>query len=148
MENLVSGIEAWQIWVIVGIILCIIEIFTPGFYLMALGTGCFVAAGGSLFLGLNWQIVLFVAGSILFFFGSRKLLLPRMAAPKEKFGMESLVGKRGFTIGEVTADSGYVKVGGEKWPARTEENITIPDSIAVEVVDFQGNRLLVRSREK
>jgi len=146
MESLFSGIEAWQIWVIVGIMLCIIEIFTPGFFLMALGAGCFVAAGGSLFSGLNWQILFFVAGSVIFFFVSRKILLPRESESKEKFGMERLVGRSGSAIGAITSDSGYVKVGGEKWPARTEENITIPDSTTVEVFDFHGNRLIVREK--
>jgi membrane protein implicated in regulation of membrane protease activity len=144
MESLFSGIEAWQIWVIVGIILCIVEIFTPGFFLMALGAGCFVAAVGSLYSSLNWQIVFFVAGSIIFFFGSRKLFLPRKSESKDKFGMERLLGKSGSAIGEITSDSGYVKVGGEKWPARTEEDMTIPDSTTVEIFHFDGNRLIVR----
>jgi membrane protein implicated in regulation of membrane protease activity len=146
MESLFSGIEAWQIWVIVGIILCIFEIFTPGFFLMALGAGCFVAAGGSFFSGLNWQIVFFLTGSIIFFFVSRKIFLPRQSESKDKFGMESLVGKSGSAIGAITSDSGYVKVGGEKWPARTEENRTIPDATTVEICDFSGNRLIVRER--
>ena len=97
-------------------------------------------------MSLNWQIVFFVAGSIIFFFASRRLLLPRKEESKEKFGMERLVGKSGSAIGAITSDSGYVKVGGEKWPARTEEDITIPDSTTVEVFDFQGNRLIVRER--
>jgi len=147
MANLFSGIEAWQIWVIAGIVLCIIEIFTPGFFIMALGAGCFVAAVGSLFSGLNWQIVFFMAGSTVFFFVSRKLLVPRKPEPKDKFGMERLVGKSGSAIGAITPDSGYVKVGGEKWPARSEENMTIPDATTVEVFDFHGNKLMVRKRE-
>ena len=146
MESLFSGIEAWQIWVIAGIILCIIEIFTPGFFLMALGAGCFVAAGGSLFSGLNWQIVFFLAGSVVFFFVARKLFVPGKREPKDKFGMERLVGKSGSAIGAITSDSGYVKVGGEKWPARTEEHTTIPDATTVEVFDFHGNRLMVREK--
>ncbi len=146
MDILPLAIKAWQIWAIAGIVLCILEIFTPGFFVMALGVGCFVAAIGSLIFGLNGQILFFIFGSIVFFFVSRKLIFPKKFEAKEKFGMERLVGRSGSALGAITSDSGYVKVGGEKWPARTEENITIPDSTTVEVFDFHGNRLIVRER--
>jgi membrane protein implicated in regulation of membrane protease activity len=146
MESLLSGVEAWQVWAIAGVVLCILEIFTPGFFLMALGAGCFIAALGSLMVGLNGQIVFFLVGSVIFFFASRKLFLPMKSEHEDKFGMERLLGKTGYAIGEVTSDSGYIRVGGEKWPARTEENIILPDSTTVEVYAFRGNKLKVRAK--
>ncbi len=148
MSHLLAEIDAWHLWVIAGIIFCMLEIFTPGFFLMAIGAGCFLAALGSLMMGLNWQIVLFILGAIAFFFASRRIMSPNESEPDQKFGMERLVGKMGITMGPVSYNAGYVKIAGEKWPARSEDKTVIPEATAVEIYAFSGNKLNVRVRKE
>ena len=136
--------SAWQVWAILGVILCILEIFTAGFYLMAIGIGCFLAALVALVFGINSQIIVFVIGSIAAFFLSKKVIYSKKAA--EKFGTEHLVGQTGQAVGEITVDQGHVKVGGEMWPARVDGDEVIADTTHVEIYAFEGNRLKVRKK--
>ena len=111
---------------------------------MAIGIGCFLAALSSLIFGFNGQIILFIIGSIAAFFLSKKVINSKKTS--DTFGMEHLVGQTGQSVGEITADKGHVKIGGEMWPARVGGNDVIADATHVDVYAFEGNRLKVRKK--
>lgn len=144
MNSVISTLLVWQLWAMVGVVLCAVEMFTvtPGFYLLTIGIGCFIASAVSLVGGLSLQIVFLIIGSVGSFFLFRRLL--NFTESKDKFGVDGLIGQRGNLI-EVTAfDKGYVKVGGESWPARSIDGATIQADTQVEVVAIDGNKLKVK----
>ena len=57
--------------------------------------------------------------------------------------VERLIGRRGVAI-EPLAPSGYVRIGGELWRARTNDATPIAPHLAVEVVGAEGLVLSVR----
>lgn len=60
--------------------------------------------------------------------------------------VERLIGRRGVAI-EPLAPSGYVRIGGELWRARTNDATPIAPHLAVEVVGAEGLVLSVRHAE-
>jgi membrane protein implicated in regulation of membrane protease activity len=63
---------------------------------------------------------------------------------KVKVGHEALVGKRAMVLQDVTVDSGRVKIEGDVWTARVEnEGVVLPAGQRVEVVTFRGANAIV-----
>ena len=59
----------WQLWVIVGIVLLILEIFTPGFVVACLGIAFLIVAVPAFFgWDIKWQIVVFCIANLGIFF--------------------------------------------------------------------------------
>ena len=68
--------ELWQLWCLIGIVFCIIEIFTPTMFFLNLGLACFVA-GLVGFLGVNFtvQVLVFAVFAALFLIFLRPVIL-------------------------------------------------------------------------
>jgi membrane protein implicated in regulation of membrane protease activity len=64
----------------------------------------------------------------------------------EAFGTAGLIGKEGVTEEEVTEESGYVKIGGERWPARPADGKPIAVGVRIIVKTMEGNRLYVSTQ--
>jgi membrane protein implicated in regulation of membrane protease activity len=143
MEKIGGILTAWQIWVIVGIVLCTLEIFAPGFFLMSLGVGCFIAGVSALVFGIKGQITFFIIGSIVSFFLARKLIYYNKEDDQEpQFGAKSMVGREGYVEEKVTDREGYVKIGGEVWPARSAGGEIEPGA-KVKIERLEGNKFYV-----
>lgn len=120
--------EVWQIWVIAALILIIIEIFTSGFAIACLSVGCLAAAVSSAFeMTFEWQIGLFALGSFLAFIFIRPLVLKLMDKKTNKkqvsTNMDNLVGRKAVVTEKIESDGfGRVKIDGDDWKARMEDN--------------------------
>jgi membrane protein implicated in regulation of membrane protease activity len=142
---------AWILWVVLGVILVVAEIFTMGFFLLWFGVGAFAAAlvgiaGGGLLL----QFLAFAGVSIALTAMSRTILSKYFAqdeGSRHKSGAESLPGQ----IGTVTISSkgslneGAVKAYGSTWtafPAEGEDLLV--EGEKVEVVEVRGSSIYVR----
>ena len=140
---------SWYYWLILGILLIIIEIFTPGFVLASFGIGCLLAALGS-FLGFNIyiQITLFCFGTLFVFFTIRPLYKKHILPEKdqEPTNVDALKGQQARVIEKIDPDqdSGRVKIGGEDWRAVTENGSTIESGEKVEVLRIEGVKAIVR----
>lgn len=138
----------WHWWAGAAIILFILEIFVPGFFLVCLGIGC---VGGSIAAGLGLdvgpQLFAFSAFALIAFFTIRPVLMKRMwNGPDVKTNMDALVGQRG----RVTQDFdpglrlGRVSAAGDDWRAECVSDRILRVGDLVEVVRVESNTLIVK----
>ena len=136
----------WLIWLSAGIILAILEVFTPGFVIVGIGVSMAITAIPSA-LGLPfWVQLLFFGIMVLaFFLLVRPLVMKIPLSGSKKTGTEALIGKEGIVIEPILIpDVGRVKVKGELWKADSNENIE-KDTLIV-VTDVKGVTLKVRRK--
>lgn len=143
---------AWVLWVVLGVVLVIAEVFTTGFVLLWFGVGALAAAlAGLLGLGYPLQFLVFFAVSIGLTAASRTVLaslFSRTDEPAElKSGAASLPGQTGtvVTSSRGALHEGAVKVFGSTWtayPAEGEEPLEAGDRVVVE--RLQGASIYVR----
>ena len=142
---------AWIIWIILGVILIVAEIFTLGFVLLWFGIGAIAAAfAGWLGFGFTLQFLIFAVVSIALTAMSRTILVDYFSKDKAdeiKMGMDSLPGQ----IGTVTMASkgalqeAAVKVYGSTWTAfPVNGEISLVEGEKVEVVRVQGSSIYVQ----
>ncbi len=142
------ALSAWHIWMIIGIIFVIIEIFDPAFFFIAFGiaailTGllCLIGSFGSLVV---LQIFTFAILSFISFLLMRKLGKKVLAHPAGETNVFALKGQIGIVTKEISAEGkGYVKVGGEEWAAVEETGKAIVQNAKVKVLEIEGNKLIV-----
>jgi membrane-bound serine protease (ClpP class) len=112
----------------------------------ALIAGSFTLYGGSSRLRVPWwELVLVVAGTLLFFVGALPAFVrSRFSTPT--IGREALVGEVGDA--EVAVDpDGVVMIRGSRWRARTNRATPIPAGASVRVVAVEGLVLEVEPEE-
>lgn len=140
---------AWQIWIVLALVLFVLELFTPGFYVMSVGLGCFVSAlGAALHLSFVLQVVLLAAGSLASIFLLRPLLL-RFKGDGKKSGVEALVGREALVIESIdnASNQGRIKVGGENWKARSADGLPIEKGSIVVIEHISGVTASVKTKE-
>ena len=143
---------AWVIWTVLGVILIIAEVFTPGFVLLWFGVGALAAALAALVgAGYPLQFLIFFVTSIALTAASRTIFVnyfSRGDGPDGlKTGAESLPGKIGTVVSSShgALHEGAVKVYGSTWtayPADGEEPLEAGDRVVVE--SLKGASIYVR----
>jgi len=149
------------IFIIIGCLLLIIEIFvTPGFGVIGIG-GIICLAIGSIFLVPNYpnrewlismeymetaiviSLVLIVLIAIFFVFLLYKILQIR----NKKRAIGIFIGEKAITIDRITpGEPGYVRFKGEYWQARSDT--TIEKNTKVVIVDKEESVLIVKPKER
>ncbi|HST53450.1 MAG TPA: NfeD family protein [Pyrinomonadaceae bacterium] len=142
----------WVLWIILGVILIIAEVVTPGFVLLWFGIGALAAALASfLGAGLPAQFLIFIALSTALTALSRTLFVNYFSRRDEpeglKVGASALPGKIGtvVTSSRGALNEGAVKVFGSVWtayPAEGEPPLEAGDRVVVE--RLQGASIYVR----
>ncbi len=138
--------EAWMIWVGIGIICMIIEIFTPGFLFMSFGIGAILTGIlESIFtLPVSFQILVFIVITFIVFISTRKLSKKIISASSEETNIYALKGKSATVVKDIPEDGrGYVKVGGEEWSAVSKDGKKIGKDKKVIIQNVEGNKLIV-----
>jgi membrane protein implicated in regulation of membrane protease activity len=141
----------WIIWLILGVVLIIAEVFTLGFVLFWFGIGALAAAlVGFLGFGLIWQFLTFAIVSIGLTAMSRTIFakyLPHREGGAMKTGMDSLPGKVGtvMSASKGALNEAAVKVFGSTWTAYPIDGETeLVEGEKVEVVEVKGSSIFVR----
>ena len=134
------------IWLSAGIILAILEVFTPGFFIVGIGVSLAIAALPAA-LGLPFWVQLLVCGAmiLIFFLLVRPLVMKIPHSDSKKTGTAALIGEEGIVVETITRiEGGRVKVGGEVWKAKSDE--TIEKDLLVVVTGVEGVTLNVRRK--
>ena len=128
--------EGWMIWIALGIICMIIEIFTPGFLFMSFGIGAIVTGILSIFINnVNIQFILFIVITALLFLNLRKFSKKLISSKSEETNIFALKGKTGLVTRKIPVDGrGYVKIGGEEWSAISGDRSTIEEGEKISVL--------------
>ncbi|MDX3659705.1 NfeD family protein [Streptomyces sp. ID05-26A] len=142
--------DLWLIWLIIGLVLAVAEIFTLTAALGLLGVAAITTAGSAAIgLPLPGQLVVFsvvsAAGVVLVRPWARRMMLrPRL----ERFGVEALVGASAYVLREVNDHEGLVRLRGEDWTARPyDSSVVIPAGSTVDVLHIDGSTAVVYPRE-
>ena len=136
----------WSIWLIAAGVFFVAEIATTGFLIFWLGIGSLLA-----------MITSFITNSIMIqtivFVVSSCILIPLTKPLADKFSngkvvstnSYSLIGKNGIVTIDINPieSVGQVKVNGEIWSAKTEDESTISKGTEIEVVKIDGVKLVV-----
>jgi membrane protein implicated in regulation of membrane protease activity len=133
-------------WLIVGIILLLLEIGTPGlFFFISLAAGAFFAALCA-FLNFSLEVQCVTAATIsLVTFWILRWYVTKKFNHSHKTNTDALIGKEAIIIIQITPHTiGRIKIQGEEWPAITKENISLSKGTVVRVIAIQGNKLIVR----
>ena len=143
---------AWILWAVLGVLLVVAEIFTPGFVLLWFGVGALAAAlAGAVGLGYGLQFLVFFVVSLALTAASRTIFSTYFAREHEggglKTGVEALPGKVGTVVSssQGAMQEGAVRVFGSVWtayPAEGEEPLEAGDRVVVE--SLRGASIYVR----
>lgn len=134
---------AWYVWVSVGLLLALAEIFTGNLVLLLVGLAAASAAVPSfLGLGLTATLTWFGLAALAFLFGLRPRLLLRMAsAGRVETNTAALSGRTGAI--HIEDGHAWVRLDGDLW--RVEESAANFVEGEMVVIDrVEGNRLRVR----
>lgn len=132
--------EVWHYWAIAALLLVVGEILTSGFALICLAigavAGAIAAATGAI---LEYQLVWFIAGTIISFLAVRPLLKRIAKVDEIATNADALIGRVGVVSEEINpaANTGRVAIDGDDWKAESQKD---------EVIE-KGTRVVVVSRE-
>ncbi len=146
-----SHLDSWHVWIIFGILLLILEMFSFSFFLASFGLAAlltaFVAAGDASF---TWQIASFAAVSTALLALLRPLARGMYAkSDPQRTNVDALSGQIGLVIEQINdaAAPGRVKVGGEEWRALSSDGSLLAVGARVSIIAVDGATLMVRPLE-
>ena len=141
------GIDSGWLWLIGGVLLLILEVMAPGFFLVFLGAAAMATGLFTLLFGLGAapQLALFVLYSIIAVLVGRRIYANRAvdsADPLLNNRAGRLVGKVVTVVAAVDDHGGRVRVGDSEWSARGG-----PAAVGdrVRITGVEGNCLTVEA---
>ena len=138
--------EIWTWWLIFAGICFILEIATEGFLVCWFGIGALAAMATSFFIdNLTIQLIIFGVVSVILLLSTRKF--KNKFEPKETpTNVYTIIGKK--AVVSVAIDNlksqGQVKVDGDIWSAKNEEDEIIPEGSTVEILRIEGVKTVVK----
>ncbi len=142
--------DAWVIWLIIGVVLGVAEIFTLSAALGLLGVAALITSGSAAIgLPVPLQLVVFAIASAAGIVVVRPIAARHMRQPQlQRFGVDALAGRTAYVVQEVTGQDGTVRIGGEEWTARTfDQSLVIPAGATVDVIQIDGATAVVYPRD-
>ena len=143
--------ELWQLWILSGIFLVLIEIFMPTMFFLNLAISCFILAIFSyLGFGLFSQAILFAICSLCLIIFIRPLVLNTNCkqSKKKQTGFESkYLGEDVKILETVDKNNGVVTIYGERWEAKSlnPEEVINKNEVA-KIVGIEGLTLIVSKK--
>ena len=144
--------EAWVIWIIVGAIFVIAEIFSASFFAGPIGFGCIVAAIlAEQVASAAVQFASFSVTTVVLLLAIRPIVMKMLQnKPDDQVsGIETYVGKQGRITEAVDPQTGTgrIKIGSESWRAVSDKNIVIEEKSLATVVRIEGSKAVVSVSE-
>ena len=126
------------IWLIIGILMLIVEIFTADFLFASIGISCLIASIPAFMgAGLVTQTIVFAISAIIFFATIRPIVKKIIQGKNraKELGLNTLVNKKGVVSEEIvnSENRGRVKINGDLWRAYSETNENIEEGASIVV---------------
>lgn len=139
-------ISAWQIWLIIGIVLLIVELLNAGFGIICFGLGAFLASIlAACGLGMYWQLAGFALATFLSFLFIRPIMVKWLDAKKAaNTNLDNMIGRQATVVETIESGKGRVAIDGTDWKAVCELDTPILPGTVVTITERQGNTLIVR----
>jgi len=139
-------------WIILGVVLMVVEIFTPTFFVFWFGLGSLAAAVAAYF----WEntiveLLIFIVVSGILVLSTRKLAKKITGEQPRSINIDEIVGKEAIVIERVDnkAGTGVVKVNGDMWRAMADNDDThYEKGQRVKILKVEGAHVVVTSVEK
>ena len=129
------------LWLFIGLILLIAEIFTPGFVLALIGVAAILTSGVSLIFK-NTYIQLFTFGIFLIVLAVfvRPIFIKFFFKSDKKSAVDALIGRESFVNEEINSQkgTGYIKIGADYLKAVSSDNRIIPKGTLVKIDSLLG----------
>lgn len=138
---------AWLWWIGIALLLFVVEMLTLDLLFVMLGASALVAAVAAAF-GLNVpvQIVVFALVALVLLMAVRPIALRHLRGRlgKEVTNIDAHIGRPAVVVQEVSAGGGRVKLSGEVWSARSDDDVEVlPVGEEVRVVRIDGATAIV-----
>lgn len=139
-------ISAWQIWLIIGIVLLIVELLNAGFGIICFGLGAFLASIlAACGLGMYWQLAGFALATFLSFLFIRPVMVKWLDAKKAaNTNLDNMIGRQATVVETIESGKGRVAIDGTDWKAVCELDTPILPGTVVTITERQGNTLTVK----
>ncbi|GIJ23773.1 membrane protein [Micromonospora lutea] len=137
------------LWIVLGVVLAVAEVFTATLFLIMFAVGAFAAAGAAaLGASVPVQAVVFAVVSALTVFAARPVIQRHKQTSSDSdtttFGIEAIEGSTALVLEQVDADRGMVKIDGEVWSARAyDATQVLAPGERVQVIQVKGAVALV-----
>jgi membrane protein implicated in regulation of membrane protease activity len=144
-----SGLSAWQLFLVVGLLLSAFEMFTPTFFALPAGIAFVMTAAVALFLD-DW-VALLVTLSVnltLVYFAFYRFVWPRLERSAPKMNADALSGKVATVTEAVdpSGERGEVKLYGDRF--RVVSSQCFSEGTRVMISGTQGNKVVIRALEE
>ncbi|MEU7933375.1 NfeD family protein [Micromonospora echinofusca] len=137
------------LWIVLGVVLAVAEIFTTTLFLIMFAVGALAAAGAAaLGAPVEVQAIVFAGVSALTVLGVRPTLRRHrrsaLESGEQPFGVEAIEGSTALVLEQVDAGQGMVKIDGELWQARSyDASQHFAPGERVQVIQVRGATALV-----
>ena len=134
------------VWVALTILLAIIEAFTLGLTTIWLAIAALVMVFLSFLpIPLVFQIMIFLAISAVLLIFTRPVAIKKLKIGRVKTNVDNLAGKHALVTRQISEfEKGEVKLNGQFWSARSENDTVIAEGTKCEVVRIEGVQAIVR----
>jgi inner membrane protein len=141
----------WWMWVVLGLVLLLGEVLTPGgFFIIFFGAAAVVVGllkALGLELRLSFEVMMFAVLSIVGLICFRKPLQQRFRQLTPDFQVDQLQGQTAIATEDIAAGAtGKVELRGTAWNAVNAGGQTLPKGCACVVEELDGLTLTVRAK--
>lgn len=137
-------------WIVFGVILMAIEIFTPTFFIFWFGIGSLAAAVVAYFYeNTIFELLTFLIVSGILVLSTRKLAKKITGEEVRSINVDEIVGKEGIVIEKIDnrLSKGVVKISGDMWRATSyDDSVTFEIGEYVIIEKVEGAHIVVKPK--
>ena len=132
-------------WLILVLVFVVIELLTVNLVTIWASIGALAALITTYFTdNINIQLCVFFLVTIITLLLTRKFIKQVVNPKKETTNLDSVIGKTGVVIKDITKSGGRVKVMGKDWAALSVDNSVIEVGKNVKIFKIEGVKLIVK----
>ena len=140
----------WWHWVVLGVVLTLLELAVPAFFLVWFGAGAIVVGLVTLAapqLPFAWQVVAWIVASVLFIALWFKIFKPGLYKTRSGMSAGAVLGEIGLVVRDVRPfENGQIRfqkpvLGDDVWEVTADEELKVGDR--ARVLAIEGNILKV-----
>jgi len=135
-------------WIILGVLLMVLEIFTPTFFVFWFGLGSLAAAIVAYFYeNTIFELLTFIVVSGILVLSTRKLAKKITGEEVRSINVDEIIGKEAIVVEQIDnkLGKGIVKISGDMWRAvSVNDDVVIPSGEKVIIEKVEGAHVIVR----